>query len=156
MKPIEYKDFDGHLILFCKQHYGKTDNLIEKLKMIWAIRCGYEYKEKDNSMITNIMDGLYHILEPTIIDKSHFQQMLHNHITSHLYKEIPAPHNIIVFYAGEIAHMQIKEKTEGKYYKTLVKLPKPQKRIFKRILEGKGKYEDYWTICKIPNKILTK
>jgi len=40
-------------------------------------------------------------------------------------------------------NIQIKEKVTENKWKTLIKLPKPQKRLFKRILSGKGKYKDY-------------
>lgn len=42
-KPLEIKGIEGHIILLCKGHYKYSD-ILEALRMIWAIRCGYDYQ----------------------------------------------------------------------------------------------------------------
>lgn len=44
-----------------------------------------------------------------------------------------------MIYRNELSQLQIRE---GKR-KILIKLPKPQKRLFKRIVSGKAEYNDY-------------
>jgi len=45
-------------------------------------------------------------------------------------------------YGNIISNMQIRDSIEGKPI-ILVKLPKPMKQVFNRILRGNGKYQDY-------------
>ena len=53
----------GHIILYCKNHYQVKDvSFIEGLKRIWAIKCGYDYNEADNSMLEYIADDLFNII----------------------------------------------------------------------------------------------
>lgn len=140
----EITGFKGHIVLFCKHHYGDTSNLVEKLKMIWAIRCGYPYSETDNSVLRIIANELYSIiLEYSSKDAKWLQELVHERITSWIYADQKPINSLIIFYCCEIMNIQVKEKVTENKWKTLIKLPKPQKRLFKRILSGKGKYEDY-------------
>lgn len=144
----EYKGFQGHIILLCKNHYGTNikTSIIEKLKMIWAIRCGYEYNEKDNSSILSIINGLHKIIYPTIKDHKKFQEDLHEYLLSWLHGDSTTHERLILFYVSEISMMQIKDKSSNDKWKTLIKLPKPKKQLFNRILNGNGKYDDYYLI----------
>lgn len=146
-KAIEIKGIDGHIILYCKSHYNHSGSLLEDLKKIWAIRCGYPYDKNDNSMTINILNRLYKILQPTIINHIHFQEQLHNHLVNWVYKDLSTFENILIFYIGNITNIQIKEKINNKWI-TLIKLPKPNKRVFNRIIRGNGRYEDYKLIDK--------
>lgn len=139
---IEFTGFEGHIILYCKNHYNSSGNMLEDLKRIWAVRCGYSYDKNDNSMIISIVSVLYKILSPTIDDLVSFNESLHAHLLSWLYSEMDINNKLISFYVSRIANMQIKDKVDGKLVE-LVKLPKPKKRVFNRILRGNGRYEDY-------------
>ena len=130
MAKVEYKGFDGHIILLCKGHYKITTDLFESLKMIWAIRCGYEYDKKDNSSLRYIMSGLYDILLPTITNHSRFQDQLHDYITSWIYRDFTPEERIIKFYCSQISNLQVQEKTSENSWKTLINLPKPKKILF--------------------------
>jgi hypothetical protein len=145
---IKYQGFDGHIILICKCWYDSkvTISLIKKLKLVWAIRCGYEYKEEDNSCLQHIANSLYKILFPTI--KSHliFQEKLHHHLVSWRIKELTPIEKLIYFYGAELSFLRIKERTENGKYNTLIELPKPNKRVFNRIFNGNGRYSDYYLI----------
>ena len=144
----------GHIILYCKSHYRVKDvSYIEGLKRIWAIRCGYDYNEADNSMLEYIANELFNIIyEICNIDIIDFQKKLHNEICNTLYQyekdNLPIV-RVIHYYRHQIAFLQVcdynKEKNKKK---TLIKLPTPKKRLFKRILEGKGVYSDYNLISK--------
>jgi hypothetical protein len=133
---------DGHIILYCKNHYKHSKSLIEDLKKIWAVRCGYDYNVNDNSMVINIANNLYRILKPTIENNERFQENLHDHIFSNLYKDLNTAERIILFYCSELCNLQVKQKINNKWTK-LIKLPKPKKQIFNRILRGNGRYNDH-------------
>ena len=143
MNQLEYKGFDGHIVLYCKNHYNHSNNMLEDLKKIWAIRCGYPYRENDNSMVVNIINSLYIIVLPTITDNRHFQEQLHDHLLKYLYNKFTIADNMLLFYMGKISNIQIKDKLPNNKWITLVTLPKPNKRVFNRILRGNGRYDDY-------------
>lgn len=139
----------GHIILYCKYHYPVKDvSFIEGLKRIWAIRCGYDYNEADNRMLESIanelFDIIYQICDIDIID---FQKKLHNEICNTLYQyekdNLPIV-RIIYYYKHQLAFLQVCDyNKETNKTKSLIKLPTPKKRVFKRILKGKGVYSDY-------------
>lgn len=138
----EIKGFDGHIILYCKYHYNHSKNPLEDLKKIWSIRCGYPYNEKDNSAVKPIINRLYKILLSTEIDSSSFQEQLHDHLLNWLYKEMSTIDKLIYFYMSKISNITINKQIGNKWI-TLIKLPKPKKRVFNRIIRGNGRYEDY-------------
>ena len=139
----------GHIILYCKSHYRVKDvSFIEGLKRIWAIRCGYDYNESDNSMLEYIANELFNIIyEICNINIIDFQKKLHNEICNTLYQyekdNLPIV-RVIHYYRHQIAFLQVcdynKEKNKKK---ALIKLPTPKKRLFKKIISGKGEYSDY-------------
>ena len=144
----------GHIILYCKNHYQVKDvSFIEGLKRIWAIRCGYDYNEADNSMLAYIADYLFNIIyEICDIDIIDFQKRLHKEICNTLYqyeKDNLAIVRIIHYYKHQLAFLQVCDyNKETNRIKSLIKLPTPKKRVFKRILEGKGDYSDYKLIAE--------
>lgn len=74
---------------------------------------------------------------------SYFHQILNKGLCDEWrYENLNAIERVIMIYANELMSLQIKERVD-KNYKTVIKLPKPQKRLFKRIVNGKGKYNDY-------------
>lgn len=144
-KTIVYEAFDSHIILYCKRHY-KSNNLLEDLKKIWVVRCGLEYDKNDNRIIKPIMDGLYRIIKPIISDPVRFQENMHEYLTSWIHKDMEWHERLISYYVSVIANIQVFDNIK---YKTLVKLVKPRKEIFNRIIDGKGKYEDYDIIVNL-------
>ena len=144
----------GHIILYCKNYYSVKDvSFIEGLKKIWAIRCGYDYNETDNNMLEYIADELFNIIyEICNINIIDFQKKLHNEICNRLYqyeKDNLAIVRIIHYYKHKLAFLQIAEyNSKTNKTKALIKLPIPKKRLFKRIIKGKGVYSDYNLISK--------
>jgi hypothetical protein len=161
MKPIELDDFQGHIILYCKSHYNfpKTEKgFFEGLKMIWAIRCGYDYELTGQDTLTYIANDMYRIIEKCLPTKiPYIMETMHRELVWNIGKpENLTPIEAIIWeYHSHISQMQIKEKSEGKKrYQWIVKLPKPKKRIFNRILNGNGRYSDYDLITKKDKKVL--
>lgn len=143
MSKLKYTGFDGHIILLCKNHYNITTDLFESLKMIWAIKCGYNYDKDDNSSIKYIMNSLYKILIPTINDHVRFQENLHETLIHSWYRDLTIEQRVLMHYIHEIQNLQIKEKLPNGKWETIIELPKPQKRLFNRILRGNGLFNDY-------------
>ena len=142
-----FTGFDGHIILYCKLHYKCSKEFIEGLRIIWSIRCGYDYIPNDKSVDESIANKLYDLL--TVISPNkikHLQETIHNEIGNNFrYEDCTALETLIYIYVGKISTKLIKEKV-GKYYHTIIQLPKPKKRLFNRILKGKGTYKDYYLI----------
>ncbi len=145
--PIVLEDhFDGHLIFYCKGvYYQKNVSFIEGLRKIWAIRCGYEYKEGDKSAdeyIANHLLDIIKIVSPSRLD--YLYKTIHREI-NYSYR-FPANANslerIILMYRSQIMDLQVREKVNNRWG-WIVKLPNPKQRLFTRILKGKGKYDDY-------------
>ena len=150
MKAIKLEVFQQHIILLCKGHY-KYDNIFVALKQIWAIRCGYEYDEKDTRVYTQIANDLYNILitiEPKKID--YMMSVIHDEINKpYSPKGMPPIEALIHEYRSMIFNSPISELDEKTNKRTiLVVLPKPMKRVFNRILKGNGRYKDYELINK--------
>lgn len=144
---LELKGFDGHIVLYCKNHYKYPKGFIAGLRMIWAIRCGYDYNEKDIFANRNIADKLYSILRDLIPNgMTHLQERIHEDIvTPWRYEGLSPLEKLISIYCSEIMNIQVKDKV-GEKYIAFIKLPKPNKRVFNRILRGNGKYQDYYLI----------
>lgn len=143
-KPLEIKEIKGHIILLCKGYY-KYNNILEALRMVWAIRCGYDYdfnkKGEADRYIANELYKLFKLLNPKKAE--YFHEILHMELKNQWkYDDLTPLEHLILIYCSELMMIQIKEKV-GKKWKYLIKLPKPKKQIFNRILRGNGKYEDY-------------
>ena len=140
--------FQGHIVLYCKGHY-EYDDFFEGLKMIWAIRCGYDYKQCSSDVLTYIANDMYKIISICMPNKLlYLHEVLHKEVANQTFykpKNMSPIEAIIWEYRGFISNMQIKDKV-NKNYKTLVKLPNRQIRIFNRILKGNGNYDDYQLI----------
>ena len=149
--PIELEAFQGHIVLYCKGHY-KHDDFFEGLKMIWAIRCGYDYEYTSKDTLSYIAMDMYEIIAKTQAEQlSWVMRQLHVNLVPLSVDSRSAnlsPIEAIIWqYRIVLSNMRVKErdKVTGKY-KWLVKLPKPKKRIFNRILRGNGEYHDYFKI----------
>jgi hypothetical protein len=144
---ITLKSIEGHIILYCKGHYNvESVDFLTGLRRIWSIRCGYDYRKEDKSAdryIANELFSLFKLLSPKKAE--YFHEILHYDLESWRatrYKDLTFLETLIMVYRSEIWNIQIKEKQKVKY-SSLIKLPKPQKRLFKRIVKGKGDYNDY-------------
>lgn len=148
METIKLDKWEQHLILYCKLQYRnhKTD-FFEGLKMIWAIRCGYNYRpNQDNHIYPIIADTLYEIIIKTQANKaSYLMEIIHKEITKDLCKpkNMSAIQKLIWEYGSIIQCLAVKTKIDDKWY-NLIELPKkPLKRVFNRILRGNGRYTDH-------------
>ena len=97
----------------------------------------------------DLFNIIYEICDIDIID---FQKRLHNEICNTLYqyeKDNLSIVRIIRYYKYQLAFLRVcdynKETNKRKF---LIKLPIPKKRLFKRIIKGKGVYSDYNLISK--------
>lgn len=145
----EFKGFEGHIILFCKNHYKCDAGFINGMRMIWSIWCGLEYSMNDRSMDRAIANGLFKIHNSlSKKNQDDFINEIHRVFDFPNYnKELTPLENIINFYGSEISFCQVKEKNPvTNKWVTLIKLPKPNKRLFNKILRGKGNYNDYYLI----------
>lgn len=150
-KPIELEAFQGHIVLYCKGHYKFTD-FFDGLKRIWAIRCGYDYEYTSKDTLSFVAMDMYEIIAKTEPDRlPYLMEQLHRNLVprwSGDYVENLSPIEAVIWqYRIILSNMQVRErdKVTGRLY-PLVKLPKAKKRIFNRILRGKGEYHDYFRI----------
>lgn len=144
MIQLEEK-FDGHIILYCKGHYDLRDvDFILGLQRIWAVRCGLSFEHISNRLNEYIADHLHEIFAKCKPNKlPYFHQILNKGLCDEWqYEGLNAIERVIMVYTNELMQLQIKEGANGKY-KTIIKLPKPQKRVFKGIVSGNEKYNDY-------------
>lgn len=138
------KEFDGHLILLCKLHYEVEGvDFITAIKRIWAIRCGHDIETiRRNDYLENIANNLHRlILEYSNKDAKWLQELLHNELSKDYldrWVNLNTMEKIIMFYRSEILNLTVKEGE-----KVIINLPKPKKKLFKRIIKGEGVYDDY-------------
>jgi hypothetical protein len=134
----ELSSFDGHLVLYCKKHYSVPNvDLILGLQRMIGVYCGNDAKDIAKRHILTKLSKIVSIL----YSDWNIEQILshvHEAITNKWYEDLSVEHKLIVEYVVLICHVQTKQ---GR--KILVKLPKPQKRLFKRIIRGNGNYNDY-------------
>jgi len=139
----EIKGFEGHVVLMYKHHYV-FDNLLIALRQLWAIRCGYEYKEDDKSADRYIANKLYTIIQEVLPDKlTYFQEIIHEEICNTFrYPDYTPLEILISLYCSELTQLSMREQV-GETWKWKIRLPKPKKRVLNRIFRGNGRYEDY-------------
>jgi hypothetical protein len=152
---ITLETFQKHIIFYCKGHYHIPDThkgFFEGLKMIWAIRCGYDYKHTGKDTLTYIANDMYEIIAtcmpkrlPYLMDTLHREI---NPFSSYGKPQDMSPIEAIIWeYRSMLSNMQIRKKPEGKKrYVWLVKIDKPQKQLFNKILKGLGNCEDYYKV----------
>lgn len=140
---IQLENFEGHLVLYCKGWYSSKDvDFLTGVRRIWAVRCGFDVEHIDRSIDEYIANALYKTLKKVAPQKIEYLfEIMHKEVSKDYldyYKNLTHIETLIKFYKDELSYIQVKEK-----HKWLVKLPKPQKRLFKRIVSGKGNYNDY-------------
>lgn len=144
---IKLEKFEGHIVLYCKGYYrNKNVSFIEGLQRIWAVRCGHDLEYIDNSSKEYIANKLYSIISKISPKKIGFlNELIHKELSKTYlsqYEGLSSIEKLIMIYKSQIMMVQIKEKV-NKNYKWLVKLPKPQKRLFNRIVKGTWDFNDY-------------
>lgn len=140
---IELEKFEGHLVLYCKGWYSVKDvDFLTGLRRIWAIRCGFDVEHIDKSIDEYIANALYKTLKKLNPKKiEYLSELIHKEVSKtylSTYEGLSTIETLIMIYRSEIWAVSIKENG-----KTIIKLPKPQKRLFKKIVKGKGEYNDY-------------
>lgn len=140
---VTLDSFEGHLVLYCKGHYAvnKVD-FLTGLRRIWAVRCGFDVEHIDKSIDEYIANALYKIVKKVKPNKVEYLfELIHKEVSKtylSTYEGLNTIETLIMIYRSELWDTQVKDKG-----KTLIKLPKPQKRLFKKIVSGKGEYTDY-------------
>lgn len=151
--PVVLEIFQQHIILYCKGHYkfpsDSVEDFFEGLRMIWAIRCGYNYEQSTEDVYIDIANDMYDIIKQC---KSNFSEtMMHrlhrelSHYNTYVSEsEGLTPLKVIIWeYRSIIQNLQVRENVNGRYF-ALIKLPKSKKvKVFNRILSGNGYYNDY-------------
>ncbi len=69
---ITLKKFQKHIVLYCKGQYNipkGEKGFFEGLKMIWAIRCGYDYEQTSKDTLAYIANDMYSIISKCLPHK---------------------------------------------------------------------------------------
>ena len=141
-QDVTLTPFQGHIILYCKLYYNVDGvSFIDGFKRLWAVKC----KSNDDDMLDYIANYLFTIIcTVSDFDAVEFQKRLHLSLFEYNPRKKSAIELIISFYIFQLANLKVAKYNPviGKT-KPLIKLPTPKKRVFKRILKGKGDYNDY-------------
>ena len=140
---ITLENFEGHLVLYSKGWYSTKDvDFLTGLRRIWAVRCGFNVEHIDKSIDEYIANALYKTLKKVAPQKiEYLTELIHKEVSKtylSAYEGLSVIETLIMIYRSEIWSVSVKENG-----KTLIKLPKPQKRLFKKIVNGKGEHTDY-------------
>jgi hypothetical protein len=147
---VKLDKFQKHIVLYCKGQYNIPEGekgFFEGLKMIWAIRCGYDYEYTSKDTLTYIANDMFSIIMTCKPEKlEFFMDKIHREINPISNwtkpKDLTPIEAIIWEYRSILSNMQVREKV-GDEWKWLIDLEGEQPEIFNRILEGKGEYKDY-------------
>ena len=134
--------FQGHIILYCKLHYGVDGvSFIDGFKRLWAVKC----KSNDDDMLDYIANYLFTIIcIVSDFDAVEFQKRLHLSLFEYNPRKKSAIELIISFYIFQLSKLNIVEYDSlSGNTKMLLPLPKIKKRVFNKIITGKGDYNDY-------------
>lgn len=148
--PISLEAFQGHIVLLCKGWYKIPSKVtfFEALRMVWAIRCGYDYKDTSYNVDAHIADDMWKIINTCAPERlSTYMNNFHIEIGNTMFKpeNMTAIQAIIWEYRSIISNLEIKRKVNEDWI-NIINLPKPKQRIFKRIFRGNGNYKDYYKI----------
>ena len=140
---VNLTPFQGHIILYCKLHYGVDGvSFIDGFKRLWTAK----YKEDgSDDMLDYIANYLFEIIcTVSEFDAVEFQKRLHLSLFEYNPKKKSAIELIISFYIFQLSKLKISEydSISGKI-KMLLPLPNLKKRVFNKIISGKGDYIDY-------------
>ena len=143
MNTIELDAIQGYIVLYCKGWYRtkKSIDFIDGLRRIWEIRCGLpKCGQEIDKYIANAMFKTIKICRP---DQTNLFELLHDSLDWNVScpSDSTPIQKVIWFYKDVLSNLQIKENKQ-----ILVRLPKPKKQVFKRIISGNGRFEDYLKI----------
>ena len=134
-------NFDSHIVLYCKRHYNVPNvDLILGLQRMIGAYCGNDAKDISKHHILTKLSEIVSVLYSDWSIKQILSRV-HEALTNRLYENLSVEERLILEYVTLICHTQVKEGRQ-----IFINLPKPQKRLFKRIVRGNGKFED----CKKP------
>ena len=140
---VNLTPFQGHIILYCKLHYGVDDvSFIDGFKRLWIAKCK---EDGSDDMLDYIANYLFEIIcTVSDFDAVEFQSRLHLSLFEYNPKKKSAIELIISFYIFQLSNLKTSEydSISGKI-KMLLTLPNPKKRVFNKIISGKGDYIDY-------------
>lgn len=146
---IKLEPFQKHIVLYCKGQYDIPNGdkgFFDGLKMIWAIRCGYDYEHTSKDTLTYIANDMYNIISQCMPKRlPHLIENLHREINWSIGKpkNLEPIEAIIWEYRSMLSCMQVRERNSKGKLIWLVDLRNTQPQLFNRILKGKGKYDDY-------------
>lgn len=137
--------FEGHIVLYCKNHYNFVDidiDFITGLQRIWAFRCGYPIEAIDSSSLEYIANALYRIIKKTKPEKLEYLfELIHKDISKDYLvsnQNLKSIEKLIFIYRSELIDLTIFNGNVP-----LIKLPISNKKLFKRILNGEATSKDY-------------
>ena len=140
---VNLTPFQGHIILYCKLHYGVDGvSFIDGFKRLWTAKCK---EDGSDDMLDYIANYLFEIIcTVSDFDAVEFQNRLHLSFLEYNPKNKTALELIISFYIFQLSKLKTSEydSISGKI-KMLLPLPNPKKRVFNKIISGKGDYIDY-------------
>ena len=140
---VNLTPFQGHIILYCKLHYGVDSvSFIDGVKRLWIAKCK---DDGSDDMVDYIANYLFEIIcTVSEFDAVEFQSRLHLSLFEYNPKKKSAIELIISFYIFQLSKLKTSEydSISGKI-KMLLPLPNPKKRVFNKIISGKGDYIDY-------------
>ena len=139
---VKLDPFQGHIILYCKLYYGVDGvSFIDGFKRLWAVKC----KSNDDDMLDYIANYLFEIIcTVSDFDAVEFQKRLHLSFLEYNPKKKTALELIISFYIFQLSKLNVVEyDSVSGDIKTLLPLPKTKKRVFNKIITGKGDHIDY-------------
>ena len=140
---VNLTPFQGHIILYCKLHYGVDSvSFIDGFKRLWIAKCK---DDGSDDMLDYIANYLFEIIcTVSDFDAVEFQNRLHLSFLEYNPKNKTALELIISFYIFQLSKLNIVEyDSVSGNIKTLLPLPKTKKRVFNKIISGKGDYIDY-------------
>lgn len=140
---VNLTPFQGHIVLYCKLHYGVDGvSFIDGFKRLWTAKCK---EDGSDDMLDYIANYLFEIIcTVSEFDVVEFQSRLHLSLFEYNPKKKSAIELIISFYIFQLSKLKTSEydSISGKI-KMLLTLPNPKKRVFNKIISGKGDYIDY-------------
>lgn len=147
----ELDTFQKHFVYYCKGAYNfpkGEKGFFEGLKMIWAIRCGYDYNSSKDTL-SYVANDIFEIISICMPNRlSYLMEQIHKEVGNQAFykpKDMLPIEAILWEYRSLLVGLKVKKQV-GKRYKWIINLSKPQYRLFNRILRGNGKHEDYYKV----------
>ena len=126
----------------CKGHYKRPERVdfLKAIRMLWAIRCGYDYEESDKRMYRHVADVLFEllmILEPK--KQKYIHQLVHDELTSTFkYEDLTPIEIVIMCYRNHIMQALVINRNDFELI-----LGEKREDAVNKVLEGNGEYGDY-------------